>query len=72
MTLSRREIQECVNDDEWQLFRLSLKGLSTIEKLYRLRCYAQEEGLLREEERRREVRVENYLNALKRGGQIKW
>jgi hypothetical protein len=59
------EILRCVDDAAWQKFRLSLKGLSTNEKLKKLRSYkANNSG------RCVTVRVENYLNALRRGGQL--
>ena len=71
-SLLRTEIQEAVNNDKWQEFRLSLKGLSTEQKLDRLENYCQQReqngrGLARVEV----VRVTNYITALLRGGQLK-
>jgi hypothetical protein len=70
--LTKEEILQAVKDGEWQEFRLSLKGLSTQEKLERL-----EERMLKEERRNggglsreQEVRIDNYINALLRGGQL--
>lgn len=64
-------VQEfCVRDAEWQTFRVSLKGLSTEEKLKRLDCWRadhMDQGLL---PLRNQVQIDNYLNALKRGGQL--
>lgn len=66
------EIDEfCVKDAEWQRFRLTLKGVPTtkklemlqIRRLYRLR---QDSTL----PRRYQVQIDNYINALKRGGQL--
>lgn len=66
-------VLETVREPEWQLFRLSLKGLPTEYKLDRLHAY-REEGITRLEspelQLRREIRVTNYLNALKRAGQL--
>lgn len=56
--------------EEWQKFRVSLKGLSTKEKLYclawRLAQYNKAEAIYRLEL----IRVNNYLGALIRGGQL--
>lgn len=73
----------CVQDHEWQGFRLSLKGVTTQKKLSML--YARRAGLRRGSIkcnvglcdtaagkmcRRHQVQIDNYLNALKRGGQL--
>ena len=53
---------------DWQEFRVSLKGQSTHVKLYRLaKRYrvAQKLGIWQDI-----VRVDNYIGALKRGGQL--
>lgn len=64
--VSKEEIMRCIKNKEWQAFRKSLKGLSTEEKLRRLRTWkANHSG------RCATVVVQNYINALKRGGQIK-
>lgn len=61
------EVQEyCVRDAEWQKFRKSLKGLNTLEKLYKLQSWI----LHHPHQRRAQVQVDNYINALKRGGQL--
>ena len=62
-TLEVSEIKPAISDPEWQRFRLSLKGLSTETKLERLAQWP-----IRD--RQDQVRVWNYLNALKRGGQL--
>jgi hypothetical protein len=59
------EVQEAVADPEWQQFRLSLKGETTKYKLAALRLYFVENA--GEAVR---IRVDNYLKALARGGQI--
>jgi hypothetical protein len=97
-SLSQKQIAAAVEDDKWQIFRLSLKGLSTEEKLRRLKQYLEDDkwqifrlslkGLSTEKKLRlleqyleektssidniergmREIRVANYINALRRGG----
>lgn len=64
--LSRDEIMKCIKNEKWQTFRRSLKGTSTATKLTRLRSYASANP-----GRCTTVVVRNYINALKRGGQIK-
>jgi len=62
--MSRDSVQEAVDDADWQDFRESLLGLPTDEKLDLLDSYLRKPG----RDDRREVRVSNYLKALKRGG----
>jgi len=75
-TLTREEIDRSVADPAWQEFRLSLKGLPTAEKLDQLQLYLDNmmddygspldvtypEAL---------IQVDNYINALLRGGQLR-
>jgi hypothetical protein len=70
--LSIQDIHEAVNDPEWQQFRLSLKGLSTKDKLNKLGEYLDDVGSVGEdfESAKPYIRVQNYINALSRGGQI--
>jgi hypothetical protein len=56
-----------VADKSWQQFRLSLKGLSTSEKLQRLGIWRHRGTAI---SRSTQVQVDNYINALKRGGQL--
>jgi hypothetical protein len=64
--ITQEEITRCIKNEAWQTFRKSLKGLSTQEKMKRLRSWkASHSG------RCATVVVTNYINALKRGGQIK-
>jgi hypothetical protein len=65
MQLSPSIIQSAIRDANWQEFRLSLKGISTREKLNRLQGYLEEDS-----SQVRQIRVQNYLNAIARGGQI--
>lgn len=63
-------ILECVNDDIWQAFRRSMKGVSTETKLDMLEDYVrthEANGTYNDVEK---CRVDNYINALKRGGQL--
>lgn len=64
-----RRIAQAVDDEEWQKFRLSLKGLSTKEKVQKLRGYyeapAETVGATDDDVY---IRVDNYIKALCRGG----
>ena len=55
-----------IDDEEWQRLRLSLKGIPTEDKLIKLDNYLTRNPL----ERAAQVRVDNYINALLRGGQL--
>lgn len=85
LTNNSRRIAEAVDDEEWQLFRVSMKGKSTAEKLRMLHEYYDREYVnspdpdtLPIEEWEREkirlqdvrIRVDNYIKALCRGGQL--
>lgn len=59
-------IKYAVNDFQWQKFRLLLKGISTQEKLKLLRLWLEDH----KHAHAQQVQVDNYLGALKRGGQI--
>lgn len=60
------EILEAVDNAEWQRFRMSLKKQPTTEKLVRLdRLLKLSAG-----DRKDKCRIDNYINALKRGGQL--
>lgn len=69
----------CVDNAEWQKFRLSLKGLNTCDKLELLIIWFEERQKLAQTDSSRdytdtllavEVQVGNYLGALRRGGQL--
>lgn len=73
MKLQTQQIQQAISDQKWQEFRNSLKGLSTQEKLDKLEDYMMEGrvgGRISEIVSTRKVRVDNYVNALRRGGQL--
>lgn len=71
--LTRSETDEVVKDDYWQCIRRGMKGTSTEEKLdilyqYRLDCkFRNANGDI---EREYQVQIDNYINALLRGGQL--
>lgn len=84
-TSKSRRIAQAVDDQEWQEFRVSLKGKSTADKLKMLKGYYEEDFVHTHEEQKfaggtlvsgRDdcdvcIRVDNYLKALARGGQLK-
>lgn len=61
------EVAQAVANVEWQITRECLKGLSTERKLNDLRDYLNVDR----SDRMRQVRVGNYIYALKRGGLLK-
>ena len=71
----RQQVKEAVYEQpdsrEWQQFRVSMKGLSTKEKLFMLEQWLLDSradvGVPAYYD---EVRVNNYIGALKRGGQL--
>jgi hypothetical protein len=80
-----RRIAAAVDDEEWQQFRLSLKGISTQDKLDALRAYYEERAVLDQTQHSVDdfhqergwsavcwvcIRIDNYLKALARGGQL--
>lgn len=70
VSLGMDEILKAVKNDAWQRFRMTLKGLSTESKLEALEGYVkrrEDKGTYTRVER---VRVDNYINALLRGGQL--
>jgi len=64
--LKQHEIQISYQDEDWQTFRKSLKGISTEKKFEKL----QEWLNLQENSNKAQIQVTNYINALKRGGII--
>lgn len=81
VTANSRRIAQAVDNEEWQVFRVSLKGKSTEDKLSELRRYwnANSHGHTVSLAHKRDVlqydcdiciRVDNYIKALCRGGQL--
>lgn len=71
----KAQIKDAVYDsetaEEWQYFRVTQKGLSTQVKLYRLELRLIKHWGLEDRERQRErCRIDNYIGALVRGGQL--
>ena len=64
--LSTQEIMTCVNDEQWQLFRQSLRGQTLDEKFIRLKYWMR----AHQGEYPAKVQVTNYINALSRAGLI--
>jgi hypothetical protein len=65
------ETLEAVRDPEWQRIRLIMKGKPTSEKLemlnaWRIVNFCEVMGL----HRQTQLQIDNYINALKRGGQL--
>lgn len=63
---TKSEIEKAIKDEKWQAYRVRMKGLTTQEKLVRLELWY----LRGIESRRVKVQVDNYINALLRGGQL--
>lgn len=73
----RFAVYEAAGAEDWQKFRVSLKGLTTREKIYALGWYwdthiAPGAGAYKSvnEWSHQVMRINNYLGALKRGGQL--
>lgn len=60
----------CVQDAEWQKLRLWMKGKSTQVKLITLQQYRNECIMTGNYTERQRIQIDNYINALKRGGQL--
>lgn len=77
VTANSRRIAEAVDNESWQEFRVSLKGLSTKTKLWKLEEYIKSNcGCAHDGTTKVDfdcdycVRVDNYIKALCRGGQL--
>ena len=66
MTYAER-VRRAVDNEEWQTFRLSMKGESTSEKITMLEEYY--DGHVDGDEDVK-IRIDNYIKALCRGGQL--
>jgi len=72
-----RRIAQAVDNEEWQKFRVSMKGHTTQTKLDMLCWYVNEEGEHNHDGDHFDtaacdvcIRVDNYIKALCRGGQL--
>jgi hypothetical protein len=84
VTESSRLIAEAVDDEGWQRFRVSMKGKSTTQKLEMLKEYYEEKvreqdvhsvDAFHQEHKWSDgcwvcIRLDNYIKALARGGQL--
>ena len=64
------QIWKAVDDPMWQTTRISMKGISTQNKLYICEEYYRQHAPKQSEEREVDIRIDNYLKALCRGGQL--
>lgn len=69
MGLTKAEIEQAVAFEDWQEFRLSLKGIDTSKKIRKLSEWL-EDPYTTSNQNDKDVQVLNYLNALARGGLI--
>lgn len=69
-TLTRQEIDEAIKDELWQETRLSMKGVSTPTKLRILENWRQANSCDDVLSRAASIQIDNYINALRRGGQL--
>jgi hypothetical protein len=68
--LTQAQIREAVGREKWQTYRLSMKGAETKDKLSDLSWWLLMGSPYDPDKAMREVQVQNYLNALSRGGLI--
>lgn len=74
MKLTREQITQAISDPTWWHFRHTLKGNTTEEKVAALSSWLTNDSQSSSEAERywrHCVQVQNYLNALSRGGLIK-
>ena len=69
VTEKSRQITKAVDNEDWQQFRLTLKGTTTLRKLQMLSQYIKDSPTI-DEYALRFIRVTNYHRALCRGGQL--
>ena len=67
-SLTRDGIDTAIKDQHWQEVRLSMKGMTTDQKIDTLYWFMAQRG---RDDKVATICVQNYVNALKRGGQIK-
>ena len=67
--LTRTEIMDAIKCDAWQDLRLSMKGRPSMIKLDMCVTWL-EIGCETCGEAKRSIQIDNYINALKRGGQL--
>ena len=67
--LTHHQIATAISCPAWQVYRIRMKGTATQAKLIRCEWWL-EHGCSHCSEETRGVQVDNYINALKRGGQL--
>lgn len=80
-TVMSRRIAQAVDNEMWQMFRISLKGKTTEAKLAKLKSYYFSHSHKLDHDLGKDridindcdicIRVDNYIKALCRGGQLK-
>ena len=70
MKFTMQQIWDAVADDNWQRVRISMKGITTEQKLKVCHLYYIEHASNQTEKREVDIRIDNYLKALCRGGQL--
>jgi hypothetical protein len=74
VSATSRRIAEAVDDEGWQEFRVGLKGTLTATKIKALKRYWNEDAHVNKEHTGSNcdvcIRVDNYIKALCRGGQL--
>jgi hypothetical protein len=75
VSATSRRIAQAVDNEEWQKFRLSMKGVATRHKLDMLVDYYDDNVVYNDSVTQQEIedvkiRIDNYIKALCRGGQL--
>lgn len=70
MRFTMRQIWDAVDDDTWQKTRISMKGRTTKEKLEICKEYYEKYNAEQTDSQEVDIRIDNYLKALCRGGQL--
>lgn len=70
MKFTMQQIWDAVADDHWQSVRISMKGVSTQRKLEICEEYYSYHAGTQTEKREVDIRIDNYLKAICRGGQL--
>ena len=65
-----QQIWDAVDNDHWQEVRRSMKDMPTAEKLLTCQWYYDKFHKEQSDKREVDIRIDNYLKALCRGGQL--
>ena len=69
VVLTQDEIMWAISSPDWQIVRVAMKGTTTMKKLETLRDWLAGSSE-QSSSAKRKVQVMNYINAIKRGGQL--